>query len=722
MSADSIKAGGAVVTIGADTNPLSKAIEEAKSKIQKFGESMQNMGQNIGMAAGIIGGIGAAIAAPFAAGLALLVDAVGPIAAVARQTGMSFEEVQDTAAGFRISMENMPSIIGKMSAAIVDARNPMSQAARDFAELGLNMDELNAAGPAQQLAMISSAISRVSDGARRIDLQRSLLSRDLGAINIGPGADERIARNRELGGVISDQDKNAALDYAKAQRELGIATKGISIVMGAIFAPVMKQVAEYMLGIIMTVRNWVDNNRALLAVIIRVGAVLGIIGSLLAMDAVRLMVVGKIIAFVGASIAPVIAAVSGLAAVALPLIAILAMAAVQGFIIWKVFDAFEISISATYDAIVEFISGVIDSVDWISVLTAALISMAPFLAIAFGPAIVGIGLAIGAFYLLFEVIDYLADHWEEITGTIIEFWNGFVEGVMAGARIVFNVFDFLMSGLLSVTINVFGYIVDAVMLVFNELRGIVEGGVDAITSIVGDMSIAFGAIGDFISAGDWAAAFDVAMIALRLAWERTKNWLIDSWYRVTFIFGSAWDGVVNSLYGVLEPVVRSIVDLLYGLIEGIQSALNSVINGINAAIMRLPARLRPALLGNVDLVGSGRADAMAALDAAFAPQAQRVQGAANRGEQDFLEAELDTLRIEAEMAGWARGAAAGGPTGPNAALSFGTGVGSFSAAGLSGIGASSAAERTATAVEEALPVLRQIRDGVENDEGGIVAS
>lgn len=926
-SADNINAGGAVVSISGDTNPLQKAVEEAKSKIQKFGESLQSMGKATGIAAAVIGGIGAAITAPFAAGLVLLVDAAGGIAQAARRTGMSFEQVQDASAGFRISVEDMPGIIAKMSSAMVDARNPSSAMARNFAELGLNMDALNSASQAQRLDMIADALSNVSDEARRIDLAREILGRQAMSVNFSGGSEgvrARRERNREIGGVISNADIAAALEYSKAQNELKTATRGLSIVLGAIFAPVAQEIAQYMLGIVMGVRAWIDNNRELLGIIVRVGAALVVIGSLLAFDAAKAMIFGKAIAFVGAmasqgtmlgalvgtaapaataAIAPVAAAVAGTAATAaiVPVAATAAIAAPAGlsifgriaimaasvgkaflwiggliaaafssalfwpvvlvlgaivavaFAVYYAFGSWEPAIAATkavfgllwqgilyvwdaikaasvavwefvkpiikasvwiwaivsaalvlpilgiilgalaaliyvniqswkmfaavgsylwgivvdvYDAIVEFISGIIDSIDWVSVLTAVLIAFAPVLIAMFLPAIIAIGLLIGAYYLLMAVWDELVSYadvvgeaiasaWDDMVGAIIVLWDDMVSMIIAAwddatswimdaFSAVFAYLDDAVGGMVSAVVEGFGMIgsfisdvfssmLDIAMEVFDVLRGIVSSGIETVTAIVGDLGTTFGAIGDFISAGDWAGAFDVAMLSLQLIWERTKNWLLESWYSVTFRFGTMWDAVVNSLYGVLEPVIRSIVDLMFGLVVGIQDALNSVIRGINSAIGRLPRRLRPALLGEVDLVGDARANVDAALNAAFAPQAPREQQQVDRTAQLGLEGELEARRRQAALAAWSQAqdwdmidtllnAEVAGPTSRASALQIGASSGSFSAAALGQIGTTNYAERTAVAVEAIVGGVRRLGDIAEADEGGVVAA
>lgn len=880
-SADNINAGKAVVTISGDTNPLQKAIDESKSKIQAFGEQLQSVGKTTGIVAGVIGGIGAAITAPFAAGLVVLTEAAGGIAQASRRTGMSFEEVQDAAAGFRLSVEDMPAIIAKMSSALVDARDPSSRMARNFAELGLSIEALNSASQAERLDMIADALSNVSDQARRIDLAREILGRGGLAVNFSGGADgirARQARNRELGGVISNEDIQAALAYSRAQSELKIATVGLSRVLGAVFAPIAKAIAEYILSIVLSIREWVDNNRTLLTIIGYIGAALGVIGAALALDAARIMFLGKAIEFVasryaamtaasaaasasgtvavagvwtrigatvtsawagigiaiakvggiiatafasaafwpavlaiGAIVAVVYAAYSIIqswppaltiiktgfwviwqgvlaawnaivgvvsavarfvfvvlklavaiwaivsAAIVLPiLVAVMTAAAAVGYVAYQAYRLLAAALGylwgivvRVYTAIADFVMGLIRSIDWISVLTGLLIAAAPILAYIFLPVIAAIVLLIGAYKLAMfavnkvweftikawaaiaefaaMVADAAVTAWDRITdaiGDAIEWIVGFIDSTMFGLISVWRV---VWDSFVRVVMSAFGWVIEAAMAVFGELRNIVSGGVDAVTAIVGDMGIAFGAIGDFISVGDWASAFDVAMIALRLAWERTKNWLIDSWYRVTFIFGSAWDSVVNSLYSVLRPVVVSIINLLYGLVEGIQGALNSVIRGINEAIMTLPEILRPALVGEVNLAGDGRAAAIALANEALGRQAPRQQAVADRGVQEGLEAELEARRRQAELAAWV---AAGPPdewelgaaNTMASALQFGSGLGSFSASALGQIGATNYAERTAVAVEAMVGGVRRVGDLLENDDGGVVAS
>ncbi len=727
MSADSIKAGGAVVTVGADTNPLSKAIEAAKSKIEKFGASISNIGSNIGLAAGVIGGIGAAITAPFAAGLAVLVDAAGPISSVARRTGMSLSEVQDVAAGFRISMEDLPSVIGKMSSAIVDARNPASQMARDFAELGLNIADLDGVGPAEQLAMIGSALNNVSDNARRMDLTRGILGRQGLGANFSGGAEgiqSRIDRNRELGGFIDPADIRAAQDYAKAQAELKIATLGISRVLGAVFAPAAQWIAEKVLSVVMTVREWIDNNRALLAIAVRVGVGLGMIASVIGTVAAAFVGGGAALGFLTPVFAAIATGAKFIAAgfvLMLPYLLALAGAAMTA---WTVMEIFQVSLSDIWEAIKAVWRSIVDAVDWVSVLTAVL-----------SPLIVYFGLAAGAVYLLWTAIDSI--DWARIAEAIRGAFRLAVDYVVYAARAIYGAVSYVFDWLVAAFPRIFGFIgsaigavVDGVMGWFSILRTFVSNGIDNLVAIFGDLTTAFGAIGDAINAGDWASAFSIAMTAIQLIWERTKIWLLDSWYSLSYKMGLAWDSLVNTFGPTLGTAMKTIINVFYGLVSGIEGAINSVVDGVNAAIELLPEIARPETLNRLNLGSGGREAALAAVDGALTPSGTpRVQQTADRARLDELEAQLEQERADAASAAanaaWLaneeRGARPGGAAAV-AALTYGSGMGSFSAAALGGIGASSAAERTATAVEAMVGPVRRTADALEGDEGGVVAS
>lgn len=741
-SAGNINAGGAVVTISGDASPLESILKKAAGKVQEFGLAIADIGAGLVGGAAVIGAAGASITAPFLYGLSVLEQWGDETQRIMRQTGLSFTDVDLLANGLRgnllepISGGQLVAGLAEMNKFLGGARSGAEGATRALAEMGLSAGQLQSMSDSDRLMAIADGLDSVTDSGRRSAIAMEIFGRrNASAMNLqggSAGIRERDARVQELQGeaLHGGASLEAANVVRLAWNEMKLATQGFWATLGVVAAPVMRDLYQATTNVIVKIRQWAEANKPLLSIIFRVGTIMVYAASAIGTLGGVLMTVGKTLAFmpmiwgmIAGVLWPVIAGflVVGKSLLVIGAVALTAYIAIR---------AFGSTVAAVWGVIVDWVSSIIDAIDWIDVLTGVVIYVGSMLLISFSPAIIVIGLIAAQVYLLYQAFMYVFDLFVENWPLIQSFFSMIYERVsiiVATIRDAFRtVFMSLFGWLVDPFMAAFNWIASGFRALFGEFRSVVSGAVDTVFAVAGDISTAFGGIGNMISAGDWAGAFQIGMLAIQLIWERTKNFLLDTWYRVVFLFGTAWDAMTNGLSRPMRVMLEAIVTVFYAFLSGIERAINTMIVGLNAAIAELPANLRPAMLESIHITGGEGSAIQRIRNALGGEVVPREQQQADRERQNQLQAEQEALaeraRFDAEnQAIWDAMVVGGGPRrGGGGGLEFGAGVGSFSAAALGNVGSVNYAERTANAVEALVPGVRRVGDLLEGDDAGVV--
>lgn len=249
----------------ADANGLLKTMEQAQRQLNSFIKSSESAGQTLGSgvnraldnfmglakggaaAAGILaGGVLAAAGAATA-----LVESAGRQAEMLEQTsqktGIAVTTLQSWTVAMAqsgLGMDSLTRGVKTLSDQIVQSRNPNSQAAEKFAELGLTATSVD--GVLEQLA---DRFDMMPDGADKTRIAVELFGKAgqdlIPILNRGSaGFRESMEQSKALGAVLSTETVKALSAADDAFDTLGVATKAASNQLAGLMAPAVTAVTE----------------------------------------------------------------------------------------------------------------------------------------------------------------------------------------------------------------------------------------------------------------------------------------------------------------------------------------------------------------------------------------------------------------------------------------------------------------------------------------------
>lgn len=254
-----------VLELLADSNNLLKALEQSQKSLNNFIKASETAGQSLGggvnraldtfmglakggaVAAGILtGGVLAAAGAATA-----LVESAGRQAEMLEQTsqktGIAVTTLQSWTVAMAqsgLGMDSLTRGVKTLSDQIVQSRNPNSQAAEKFAELGLTATSVD--GVLEQLA---DRFDMMPDGADKTRIAVELFGKAgqdlIPILNRGSaGFRESMEQSKSLGAVLSTDTVKALAAADDAFDTLGVATKAASNQLAGLLAPAVTTVTE----------------------------------------------------------------------------------------------------------------------------------------------------------------------------------------------------------------------------------------------------------------------------------------------------------------------------------------------------------------------------------------------------------------------------------------------------------------------------------------------
>jgi len=255
---DTQQAGDALDETGKSADETGKSAEEAGKKTAKAGGDMK---------AGFkVAAVAAAAAAAAVAGVVKAVldfaEATNQIAKRAKEVGTSAEEYQKlqgvldlmTRGGVDASI-----VIQTLQRNIDEAAQGNVEYAKSFQRLNIDLDELRAATPTDQLVMFAEGLKNVEDRAARSAIQMELLGR--GGKLLGPAFDEGGAAIRanaqkiEDAGLISNEVAAQSEALADAALLLGNTFDALRADVLAPLIPRLQETAENIQAIILEAKE-----------------------------------------------------------------------------------------------------------------------------------------------------------------------------------------------------------------------------------------------------------------------------------------------------------------------------------------------------------------------------------------------------------------------------------------------------------------------------------
>ena len=301
-NASGIRAGRAYVELGAN-DKLSAALDNAKKKIQEFGDAASAVGGGIQTAGLAIMAAGTAIVGSLAAAGLAFAKVGSELNDLSQRTGVSVEalsELQFVFGQAGVEAADLETAIKKMQKAVVEAANGSRGANELIARLGLSVADLAAMTPEEMLSAFADGLATVSNPSERAALAMELFGKSGTKLLpvLAQGA-EGLARMREyardLGLTVSTDAAQAADALDDAIGELTATVRILVFEVGAALAPIFLEVVNVLRGVASATIEWVRNNRDAVITALAVGAALVGIGAVLAGIGGGLIVFGAVI-------------------------------------------------------------------------------------------------------------------------------------------------------------------------------------------------------------------------------------------------------------------------------------------------------------------------------------------------------------------------------------------------------------------------------------------
>ncbi len=270
-SPGAIKAGEAFVEIGTDLRPLDKGMAQVSAKLKNLSKQMRGIG--IGLTAA-----GVALAAPLIAATKAFTDFGDQVAKMARRTGFSTEAISELGFAAQISgadLGGLEKAVRRMSRAVIEALDGMTEYTRAFERIGLNVETLRGQSPEDVFLSIGRAIASITDPMLQAAAAQEIFGRSgtmlLPLFAAGAqGIEELRARARELGISLSAEAALGAEQLADAMLELKSSVMGIAIAIGTALAPVVVEFTDGITTAVTKVVTWAKRNPALVKSITQV--------------------------------------------------------------------------------------------------------------------------------------------------------------------------------------------------------------------------------------------------------------------------------------------------------------------------------------------------------------------------------------------------------------------------------------------------------------------
>lgn len=249
-----------ILELLADANNLLKNLDRAQASMDRFvsasGTAGQSLGGGVNRALEAFEGLakgGATAAGVLAGGLVAAATAavlmttsagkqVEAIDQLSQKTGIAIQSIQGWSVIMAENGFQADTLTGSMrtlSKQMIDARNPASQAASTFDELGISITTLGSTE--ETIRAVSDKFKEMPDGADKARLAVTLFGKAglemIPMLNRGSAAfDESRAAALRFGAVLSGEQVTALNAVDDASDRLGVALQGLKLQLAATFA------------------------------------------------------------------------------------------------------------------------------------------------------------------------------------------------------------------------------------------------------------------------------------------------------------------------------------------------------------------------------------------------------------------------------------------------------------------------------------------------------
>lgn len=253
-------------------NSLSSALEKNKATIQKTTVA----------ATAAFAGITAAVMTSVRA----YANAGDEVQKMALRTGFSTTALSELKHAAELSGTSLEALektfiqTAKLSTALKDGNEG---AAKAYETLGLTVKDLQGLSPEDTFFKIANAVADIKDPSERAARAFEVFGKNgVGLLPMLDAGTDGIAKMREEAhklGIVFDEDAaNAAANYNDAMDKMNKSLNGVRFAMAETFIPILTEVADKLVEVIVPVREWIKENPELARnVVIAAGAVTGLV-------------------------------------------------------------------------------------------------------------------------------------------------------------------------------------------------------------------------------------------------------------------------------------------------------------------------------------------------------------------------------------------------------------------------------------------------------------
>lgn len=303
-----IRAGAAYVELYTKDSRLVKGLQAAEKKLQAFGVGITSIGTKLA-------GLGAGVVTPLLGAAKVFADMGSDLADMSQRAGVSVEALSELGFAAEQSGADIETLEGglrKMQKQVVEAASGSESAREALGKLGLTVDDMAKLSPDQQFKLIGDRLSQIQNPTLKAALAMEVFGKSGTKLlpmfaNGARGIEELQEQARDLGLTMSTEDAQAAEAFGDTLDVLWKVLKKTVFTIGSALAPLLTEVAEGFTHVVVTVSNWIKENKDLVVMVFKIAAAAIAAGG-------ALIVLGTAISGVGAALGAIATVATGIGA------------------------------------------------------------------------------------------------------------------------------------------------------------------------------------------------------------------------------------------------------------------------------------------------------------------------------------------------------------------------------------------------------------------------
>lgn len=290
-------------------NALSKSLKETKEKVKEVSDSVTDMGKKMM-------GVGVAITGSLTALTGSYVEHSSEIVKVSKMAGISTKEYQmwdrilkstgysmEAANGDFAAMAERMAVTQQELTGLIDSESDLTQIVK---ELGLSVTDSNGnlKNTGQFMNELMIATSKLENKTHQQAVMTALLSTT--GEELLPHLEnwEQKMKEMEKGNYVTDSQLKKVAEFKQKWNDLKLQFEGTRNAIGQALMPILEQLMEKVSPVVEKLTNWINENPKLVEGMLIVGGVIAGLGAIVTTLGIALSGLAGIIALVNIAFAP----------------------------------------------------------------------------------------------------------------------------------------------------------------------------------------------------------------------------------------------------------------------------------------------------------------------------------------------------------------------------------------------------------------------------------